>query len=128
MPSRPTISKIELLRETMLGLVRRAGPDLSSRQLAVFLICYLDDNLQTVRGLAATLNVSKPAITRALDRLGELGLARRQIDRADRRSVLVRRTDAGEQLLRSIAMLMADAAKGQKPMEQPGQCEVHSDA
>ena len=40
MPSRPTISKIELLRETMLGLgASRAGPDLSSRQLAVFLIC-----------------------------------------------------------------------------------------
>ena len=111
MPSPPPLSMVELLRETMLGLVRRAGPDLSSRQLAVFLICYLTDEPQTVRGLSATLNVSKPAITRALDRLAELGLSKRQVDRADRRSVQVRRTDAGEQFLRSIAILMVDVAK-----------------
>jgi DNA-binding MarR family transcriptional regulator len=66
---------VGILRETIVSLVRRDGPDLSARQLGVFLTCYLRDGGHTVRGLAAELNVSKPAITRALDRLGELDLA-----------------------------------------------------
>jgi DNA-binding MarR family transcriptional regulator len=61
-----------ILRNTIVDLVRRDGPDLSARQLGVFLTCYLESEAQTVRGLAAKLNVSKPAITRALDRLSEL--------------------------------------------------------
>ena len=44
----------------------------------MFLTCYLDDEAQTVRGLAAKLNVAKPAITRALDRLSEFDLVRRK--------------------------------------------------
>ena len=65
-----------------------------------------------MRGLAADLNVSKPAITRALDRLGELDLARRKLDPMDRRSVLVQRTVAGAALLRDLRETMA-AAEGQ---------------
>src|ERR1700748_2070485 len=75
---------VGILRETVVALVRRGGPDLSARQLGVFLTCYLLDGGHTVRGLAAELNVSKPAITRALDRLGELDLARRKVDPLDR--------------------------------------------
>ncbi len=82
-------AQVHLLRETIAALVRRDSTDLSARQLGVFLICYLNDGGHTVRGLAAELNVSKPAITRALDRLGEFDLARRKIDPQDRRSVLV---------------------------------------
>ena len=39
-----------------------------------------------MRGLAAKLAVSKPAITRALDRLSEFDLVRRKTDPLDRRS------------------------------------------
>src|SRR5215471_5475076 len=63
-----------ILRTAIVELVRRDGPDLSARQLGVFLTCYLDSEAQTVRGLAAKLGVSKPAITRALDRLSEFDL------------------------------------------------------
>jgi DNA-binding MarR family transcriptional regulator len=62
-----------------------------------------------VRGLAAGLNVSKPAITRALDRLGELSLARRKVDPMDRRSVLVQQTQAGEAFLADLRHIMAAA-------------------
>jgi DNA-binding MarR family transcriptional regulator len=62
-----------------------------------------------VRGLAAALNVSKPAITRALDRLGELDLARRKTDPQDRRSVLVQRTVKGATFLREIRAIMVEA-------------------
>jgi DNA-binding MarR family transcriptional regulator len=102
--------QVHLLRETVAALVRRDSRDLSARQLGVFLICYLNDGGHTVRGLAAELSVSKPAITRALDRLGEFDLARRKIDPQDRRSVLVQRTTKGAAFLREIRGIMADAS------------------
>jgi DNA-binding MarR family transcriptional regulator len=77
--------------------------------VCVFLICYLDDTVQTVRDLAAEPNVSKPAITRALDRLAELELAARKADSADRRSVPVQRTSKGTGLLRDLRNVMAKA-------------------
>ena len=105
---------VGILRDTVVALVRRDGPDLSARQLGVFLTCYLQDSAHTVRGLAADLNVSKPAITRALDRLGELDLARRKVDPADRRSVLVQRTLKGQAFLRDLRTIMAEAGAGKK--------------
>lgn len=105
---------ISILRDTIVALVRRDGPDLSARQLGVFLTCYLDDSNHTVRGLAAELHVSKPAITRALDRLGELDLARRKVDPLDRRSVLVQRTLKGTGFLRDLRSIMGDAANASR--------------
>ena len=101
--------QVGILRDTIVALVRRDGPDLSARQLGVFLTCYLQEGAHTVRGLAADLNVSKPAITRALDRLGELDLARRKVDPMDRRSVLVQRTLKGAAFLRDLRSIMNEA-------------------
>ena len=100
-----------LLRETVVELVRRDGPDLTARQMAVFLTVYLTDGPHTVRGLAAKLRVSKPAITRALDRLGDLDFARRKPDPTDRRSVQVQQTRAGSAFLRDVGRLMTQAAQ-----------------
>jgi DNA-binding MarR family transcriptional regulator len=109
-----TDQQVDLLRGTVVALVRRDGPDLTARQLAVFLTCYLVEGGHTVRGLAAELDVSKPAITRALDRLGEFDLARRKTDPADRRSILVQKTPKGSQFLRDIRSIMTKAANGDK--------------
>jgi DNA-binding MarR family transcriptional regulator len=103
--------RVDVLRHTVVALVRRDGPDLTSRQLSVFLTCYLEDEAQTVRGLAAKLNVSKPAITRALDRLTEFDLVRRKTDPQDRRSVLVQRTITGNGFMRDIKKILTDAGK-----------------
>jgi DNA-binding MarR family transcriptional regulator len=100
-----------LLRDTIVALVRRDGRDLSFHQLGVFLTCYLEDEAQTVRGLAVNLNVSKPPITRALDRLSEFDLVRRKSDPADRRSILVQRTIAGAGFLRDLRKIIAAANK-----------------
>lgn len=112
--------QVGILRETVVALVRRDGPDLSARQLGVFLTVYLTDGPHTVRGLAAELNVSKPAITRALDRLGELDLARRKVDPMDRRSVIVQRTLKGTGFLRDLRQIMseAEALVGDTPADQ----------
>ena len=111
---------IVVLRDTIVGLVRRDGVDLSSRQLGVFLTCYLRDGGHTVRGLAAELNVSKPAITRALDRLGELDLARRKVDPLDRRSVLVQRTPKGTAFLRDVHKIINESVNPKKSAVKEG--------
>jgi DNA-binding MarR family transcriptional regulator len=98
---------VQMLREVIVALVRRDGPALSAHQLAVYLTCYLTDGHQTVRGLAADLNVSKSVITRSLDKLGEMDLTRRIPDPADRRSVLVERTTPGWQLLEELRGIVA---------------------
>jgi DNA-binding MarR family transcriptional regulator len=98
-----------LLRVTILDLVRRDSPDLTARQFGAFLTVYLAAGPHTVRGLAAQLNVSKPAITRALDRLGELDLVRRKLDPQDRRSVLVQQTQGGRAFLAELRRVMAAA-------------------
>jgi DNA-binding MarR family transcriptional regulator len=113
-PNPVSDAQVGLLRDTVVALVRRDGIDLSARQLGVFLTCYLNDGPHTVRGLATGLNVSKPAITRALDRLGELDLARRRIDPMDRRSVLVQRTPKGSSFLRNLRSIMMGASGGGK--------------
>jgi DNA-binding MarR family transcriptional regulator len=100
---------VGILRDTVVSLVRRDGVDLSARQLGVFLTCYLNEGGHTVRGLALDLNVSKPAITRALDRLTELDFVRRKVDPADRRSVLVQRTPKGAAFLRETRNIMTEA-------------------
>ncbi len=100
-----------VMRDTIVGLVRRDGADLSARQLSVLLICFLEDGPHTVRGLAERLNVAKPAITRALDRLEQFDLVRRAPDPRDRRSVLVSRTAPGAAYVAYLRSLMQAAAK-----------------
>ena len=107
-----TESLVNVLRDTIVSLVRQDGPDLSARQFGVFLTCYLETDAQTVRGLAATLDVSKPVISRALDRLADFDLVRRKADPTDRRSVLVQRTPAGTAYLKDIRGILRDAAAG----------------
>jgi DNA-binding MarR family transcriptional regulator len=101
----------QILRDTVVSLVRREGPDLTARQLAVMLICYLEDGPHTVRGLAARLEVAKPAITRALDRLEQFDLAHRRQDPRDRRSIVVARTPEGQSFLESLRGMLEEAAK-----------------
>jgi DNA-binding MarR family transcriptional regulator len=125
-PNAASDQLVGILRDTVVALVRRDGADLSARQLGVFLTCYLRDGGHTVRGLAAELNVSKPAITRALDRLGELDLARRKVDPLDRRSVLVQRTLKGAAFLRDLRGIMNEAATGSKKAPAPAVKETAS--
>ena len=109
----------DVLRQTAVALVRREGPELTTRQLGVFITCYLMDDVLTVRDLCWKLNASKSAITRALDRLSELDLVRRKADPLDRRRILIRRTAAGARLLLSIEHILADTAKVARKQTSP---------
>ena len=101
---------VDLLKNVVVSMVRSDEVNLTARQLAVFLTCYLTDSVQNVRGLAQALDVSKPVITRALDRLEEFDLIRRKADPSDGRSVLVRRTLKGEEFLSSTRHIVAEAS------------------
>jgi len=105
------VQALSLWHDVVLQSVRRDGPDLSSRQLAIMFIVYLDPPPHTVRGLAASLDVSKPAITRALDTLGSLDLLKRTRDEADRRNVLVQRTVKGSVFMHEFADLIVSSSR-----------------
>src|SRR5690606_8323673 len=105
------VQALSLWHDVVLQSVRRDGPDLSSRQLAIMFIVYLDSPPHTVRGLAASLGVSKPAITRALDTLGNLDLLKRTRDEADRRNVLVQRTMKGGAFMHDFADLIVSSSR-----------------
>lgn len=101
---------LHILRDTALSEVRLDQPDLTLRQLAILLVVYQTSELQTVRGLAAHLGISKPAVSRALNRLGDFDLTHRKVDARDRRSVLVERTVTGAAMLKRLKDAMAEAA------------------
>jgi DNA-binding MarR family transcriptional regulator len=105
------VEALDLWRGAIVESVRREAPDLSARQMALLLTVYLTAPPHTVRGLAEALNVSKPAITRAVDRLSEYGLVKRKVDEQDRRSVLIQRTVKGSVFLREFGDIVVHAAQ-----------------
>jgi DNA-binding MarR family transcriptional regulator len=110
---------IELTASQALGLwhgvaldqVRLDDRDLTLRQMAILLHIYLIPPPHTVRGLAATLNVTKPVITRALDTMGEMGLVDRVRDDRDRRNVVIKRTVGGALYLEKLGDLVRDQGR-----------------
>lgn len=102
---------LDLWRRVTLQNVRSDEPDLTARQTAVLLTVYLAEGPHTVRALAATLNVTKPAITRAIDTLSSHDLVRRERSAADRRDVFIRRTVRGADFLSGYADRISDAAR-----------------
>lgn len=103
------LKALGLWRTALVASVRQDGPDLSARQMAIMLQVYLTDPPHTVRGLAGTLNISKPAVTRALDRLSLLGFVKRKRDTEDKRNVLVQRTVKGSVFLSDFAEMVIQA-------------------
>ena len=104
-----------LWHRVSVGQVRQDRPDLSLRQLAILLQIYLVPPPHTVRGLAATLGVTKPVITRALDSMGALQLVDRARDEKDRRNVVIKRTVAGALYLENLGDLIRSEARRSAP-------------
>jgi len=92
----------------LVDYVRSGEPDLTNRQMALLLVVYLRPGPHTVRGLARALNVSKPVVTRALNRLGALGYLRRQRDDSDKRNIFVARTPEGADFLEEFGHFIGE--------------------
>ena len=114
------LQALDIWRRAIVNSVRLEAPDLSARQMGLLLTVYLSPPPHTVRGLSLILKVSKPAITRAVNRLSELGLVRRKVDEDDRRSVLIQRTVKGSVFLREFGELIASAANQEDKADATG--------
>ncbi|MFB0992920.1 MAG: MarR family transcriptional regulator [Rhodospirillales bacterium] len=104
------LKALDIWRRAIVESVRLDAPDLSARQMSLLLSVYLTPAPHTVRGLANLLKVSKPAITRAVNRLTGLDMVRRKPDPDDKRSVLIQRTVRGSAFLREFGDLIVTAA------------------
>ncbi len=102
---------LELWRRVLIANLRVTGGDLSARQLALLLTIYMTPAPRTVRGLADFLDISTPAVSRALYRLNKLGVLRRKVDRSNRRRIVVHRTVKGAVFLRDFADLVAETGR-----------------
>lgn len=102
---------LHIWRKALTTSFREDRPDLSARQMAIMLDVYLTEAPHTVRGLARRLNISKPAVVRALDVLGRADFLKRRRDQADRRNVLIQRTISGSVYLREFADHIIAAAR-----------------
>ena len=117
---RDSTEALDLWRRVTVTTVRSDGPDLTARQMAVLMTVRLEQAPHTVRGLAAALNVGKPAITRALDTLSRLGFVQRRRDPKDGRNVFVERTERGDAFLEQLGSTILNdetaAAAQPRPM------------
>lgn len=86
-PKHPIKSALDFIRA-------REMDHLSFRQMRVLLACA--EGKQTVRGLSSLLKISKPAITRAANKLVGLNFLNRTSDPDDGRSVLLSLTKTGQ--------------------------------
>ncbi|MEK9673261.1 MAG: MarR family transcriptional regulator [Rhodospirillaceae bacterium] len=114
------LEALDIWRRAIVSSVRLDVPELSARQMALLLTVYLTPPPHTVRGMADILKVSKPAITRAVDRLTKLNFVRRKVDETDRRSVLIQRTVHGSVFLREFGELITAAAKLEETVDKTG--------
>ncbi len=105
-----TQDALGLWQRVISSSLRELPYDLSQRQTAVLLAVYMTPPPHTIRNMSATLNVSKPAICRAVDVLSKLDLVRRKKDEADRRNVFLQRTINGSVFLRDFADLIVREA------------------
>ncbi|MFC3440932.1 MarR family transcriptional regulator [Sphingobium rhizovicinum] len=99
---------------TLVDYVRSGKPDLTNRQMALMMTVYIGSGPHTVRGLAEALHVSKPVITRALNKLSALGYLRRERDAADRRNIFITRTPKGAEFLDAFHHFIAGTARDER--------------
>jgi len=104
----------------VVNYVRASEPDLTNRQLAVLMMVHYRSGQHTVRGLAHELNVSKPVITRALDKLSNLGLLMRQPDETDGRNVFIVSTATGAHFLAKFEDYFANDGQSANGRAQNG--------
>lgn len=106
-----THDALEIWCDVTSDIVSGDWPDLTLRQQAILMHIYLKPQPHTVRGLAHALNITKPAVTRAIDTLSSLDLVRRKKDSNDLRNVLLQRTVKGSVFLSEFSDLFIRQAE-----------------
>lgn len=104
---KPARQALEDWQAGMARLVNGPVGDMTARQLAILLNIYLAEPPHTVRSLSQSLNISKAATTRALDRLERGNLIRRRENPEDRRSMHIQRTVTGSVFVSDLGEVLA---------------------
>ena len=112
--NRPGLKQLGQWMRTLVDYVRSGRPDLTNRQMALMMTVYISSGPHTVRGLAEALHVSKPVITRALNKLSALGYLRRERDAADRRNIFITRTPKGAEFLDAFHHFIAGNGRDER--------------
>lgn len=106
-PDAAESAAVETLRRAVTFMIGSdTAHDLTQRQLGTLLLVACTPGPHTIRGIAARLDLLKPAVTRAVDVLEAEGLVERKPDPADRRSVLVVPTLAAGRFVSAIGGAM----------------------
>ncbi len=107
-PKEEELEALSALIPRLAGAIRRfmardlAGYGLTAPQCMALMVLDSAEGCARMGMLAEGARQSSAAMTGIVDRLCERGLVERQRDPKDRRSVVVRLTDAGKELLRRI--------------------------
>lgn len=104
-----TTNALKLWHQVIARSLRELPYDLSQRQIGVLLTVYMSPPPHSIRSLSEALNVSKPAICRAVDTLSAIDLIRRKKDEEDRRNVFLQRTINGSVFLRDFADIIVQS-------------------
>ncbi len=80
--------------------------ELTMRQWLILMHIYLVDDVHSVKSLAYSFDISKPAICRALDSLSIAGLVRRRKDENDKRNVTIQKTMQGIAFLNQFSDIL----------------------
>jgi DNA-binding MarR family transcriptional regulator len=93
---------VDLLRHVVVGMVRKEGIALSTQQFGIFMACYLCPEAATMRGLVQEMEMPRLVVLRALEKLAELDLIRRESDPRDSRNQFLLHTSSGKALLAEL--------------------------
>lgn len=85
--------------------------DLSTRQMNILLTVHLEPGPHSIKSIAQALDISKPAICRALNALEKEKLLRRVPDRKDKRNMHVLPTVKGNAFLNDFSVIVQRVAK-----------------
>jgi DNA-binding MarR family transcriptional regulator len=96
-------ANVEWLGHVLLSSIRDKRPDdLSMRQLAILLLTHSSEVPPGVKELTALLQIPKPSITRAIDRLQYVQLVTRRTSLKDRRRVTIHLVPKGVEYTQQI--------------------------
>ena len=112
MQNNQTLSSLSLWHNIISASLKELPYDLSARQMAVLTTVYLGKGPHTIRSLSDILNVSKPAICRAVDTLSMMDLIKRKKDEDDKRNVFIQRTVNGSVFLSDMADIVMRETEG----------------
>ena len=83
--------------------------DLTNRQMAILLTIYDGKDEYSIKKLTEELHLTKPTISRAVERLLELNLVSKRTNPKDRRRVIVEKTFDGNVFIETLTKYLKEA-------------------